>query len=76
MKVRRTLTVIVGLVQSMIAVLTVIFAFILYFNLFDIQTWFNDAVEFHHLHVFALFVFGFFSIISGLFLVHEWLKSR
>jgi len=60
----------------MMAVLTVIFAFILYFNLFDIQTWFNDAAEVHHLHVFALFVFGFFSIISGLSLVHEWLKSR
>lgn len=76
MKIRRTLTVIVGIMQSMIAVLIVIFACGIYFNFFGIQTSLNAAVESLYLHILALLVFGSFSIISGLFLVHEWLESR
>lgn len=76
MKIRRTLTVIVGIVQSIIAVLIIIFACILYFNFFGVHTWLNAAVEFSYVHLLALLVFGFFSIISGLLLVHEWLESR
>jgi hypothetical protein len=76
MKIRRTLTVIVGIIQSMIAVLTVIFACSLYFNFFGVQTWLNAAVESHYFHILALLVFGFFSLISGLFIVHEWIESR
>ena len=76
MEVRRALTVIVGIVQSIIAVLIVIFACVLYFNFFDVQTWLNAAVKFSYVHLLALLVFGFFSIISGLLLVQEWLESR
>lgn len=76
MKIRRTLTMMVGIVQSIIAVSIVIFAFILYFNFFDAQTWLNSAAEFRYVYLLALLVFGFFSIISGLLLVHEWLESR
>jgi len=76
MKFRKPLTVIVGIIQSIIAVLTVISACCLYFNFFGVQTWLNVTVEFYRFHVLVLLVFGFFSIISGLFLVHEWLESR
>lgn len=76
MEVRRTLTVIVGIGQSIIAMLIVIFACLLYFNFFDAQTWLNAAVKFSYVHLLALLVFGFFSIISGLLLVQEWLESR
>jgi hypothetical protein len=76
MEVRRTLTVIVGIVQSVIAVLIVILSSLLYFNLFDVQAWFNATVKFSYVHLLALFVFGFFSIVSGLLLVQEWRESR
>lgn len=76
MEVRRTLTVIVGVVQSAIAVLIVILSSLLYFNLFDVQTWLNATARLSYVHLLALFVFGFFSIVSGLLLVQEWRESR
>jgi hypothetical protein len=76
MEIRRTLVAIVGITQSILAVLTVLFALILYFNFFDIRTLLNVAVESPGLHALALFVFGFFSLVSGLFLIYEWAESR
>ena len=76
MKIQRTLTVIVGVTQSMIAMLTIIFACILYSNVLDVQTWLSATEESQHLHALVLLGFGFFSLISGLFLVYEWLESR
>jgi hypothetical protein len=76
MEIRRTLAAVVGITQSIIAVFTVLFAFILYFDFFDIRTLLNVAVESADLHALALFIFGFFSLVSGLFLVYEWAESR
>lgn len=76
MKTRKILTAIVGIAQSVIAVLIVIFACILYFNFFGIQTLLGVAAESLYFHVLALLVFGFFSLVSGLFLAHEWAESR
>ena len=75
MEIRRTLVAIVGITQSIIAVSTVLFALILYFNFFDVRTLLNVAVESPDVHALALFVFGFFSLVSGLFLVCEWAES-
>lgn len=75
MNIRRTLTVAVGIVQGIVAALVLIFACSLYFNFFGVQTWLNVSVETCYFHVLALLVFGFLSMISGLFLVHEWLES-
>jgi len=68
---RRILVAIVGTVQSMIGVLTIIFASILYIDLFGLQAWLNVTAEFLPLHMLVLLVFGFFSILSGLLLVCE-----
>lgn len=76
MDLRRTLVFIVGILQIMMALLIVIFACVLYFNFFNFQTWLNAAVEFSYIHLSALLVFGFFSIVSGLLLVQEWVESR
>lgn len=76
MDARKTLMFIVGILQIMMALLIVIFACVLYFNFFDFQTWLNAAVEFSYVHLSALLVFGFFSIVSGLLLVQEWVESR
>ena len=76
MQPRKIFATIVGTVQSAIGVLAVIFAYFLYFDFFDVQTMLNTPVELLPFYVFALMVFGFFSVISGLFLLHEGLKSR
>lgn len=76
MNIRGTLAIVVGLMQSVTAALVFIFACCLYFNFFGVQGQLNGAIESCHFHVLVLLVFGFFSIISGLFLVYEWLESR
>jgi hypothetical protein len=76
MNIRRTLAIVVGLMQSVTAALVFIFACCLYFNFFGVQGQLNGAIESCRFHVLVLLVFGFFSIISGLFLVYEWLEPR
>lgn len=71
MRPRRILVAIVGTVQSMIGLLAVISAYFLYIDLFGLQAWLNGTAEFLPLYMFVLIVFGFFSIISGLFLLTE-----
>ena len=76
MNIRGTLAIVVGLMQSAIAGLVLTFACYLYFNFFGVQGQLNGAIESSHFHVLVLLIFGFFSIVSGLFLVYEWLESR
>jgi len=76
MNIRGTLAIIVGLMQIVTAALLFIFACSFYFNFFGAQGQLNGAIESCHFHVLVLLVFGFLSIISGLFLVYEWLEPR
>lgn len=76
MTVRKILVALVGMFQSTVAVLTVIFALGLHFNFLGIQAWLNGEIEFSYAHFTVLLVFGFFSIISGSFLIQEWVESR
>jgi hypothetical protein len=71
MRPRRILVAIVGTLQSVIGLLAVIFAYFLYIDLFGLQAWLNGTAEFLPLHMLFLVVFGFFSIMSGLFLLTE-----
>ncbi|MDH5438606.1 MAG: hypothetical protein OEX76_06870 [Candidatus Bathyarchaeota archaeon] len=71
MRPRRILGAIVGTVQGLIGVLAVIFAYILYIDFFGLQAWLDVTAEFLPLYMLALIVFGFFSIMSGLFLITE-----
>lgn len=71
MNIRGALAIIVGLMQIVIAALIFVFACCLYFNFFGVQGQLNGAIESCHFHVLVLLFFGFFSIISGLFLVYE-----
>lgn len=65
----------VGATQEAIGVLTIVFSYILYYDLFGLQTWLNIPPEHVSLYVsiylLLLFVFGFVSIISGFFLLRE-----
>ena len=76
MGLRRILAAVVGTLQAAIGVLAVIFAFVLYFDFFDAQTWLNAPAKLLPLYLFIIMIFGFFSIISGLFLLHEGLEAR
>jgi len=75
MNIRGILAIVVGLMQSVTAALVFIFACCRYFNFFGVQGQLNEAAH-SHFHVLVLVVFGLFSIVSGLFLVHGLLESR
>ena len=68
---KKTLAAVVGAVQSTLGVLAVIFAYSLSINFFGLQESLNVATEFVPLFMLILIVFGFFSIVGGLFLLVE-----
>lgn len=71
MSVKRILATIVGLLQSAVGTLALVLAGMLYFNFLDTQTMLSVSPELLPLSLLFLSVFGFFSVISGLFLFHE-----
>lgn len=83
MGVRGVLAAVVGVIQSVIGVLAIAFAYVLNYNT-DVQAFvqtmlgMKDTPIEEVLPVFLLIIitFGFFSIISGLLLTHEWRKTR
>jgi len=82
MKIRAILALVVGLIQSIIGVLTIGFAYVLNYN-DGVRKFFKTMLDIERpieevLPVFLLLIitFGFFSIISGLLLIHEWRKLR
>jgi len=75
MGLRRILTTIVGIVQSVIGALAIIFAYMLYHNFFNVRGFLDILGENVPVYMLFLFIFGFVSIISGLFLIHERLES-
>ncbi len=74
MRVRRILAVIIGLAQGGIGALTVTLAFILNFNLLGVQKMLNIPEDLLPLYLLIFGAFGSFSVISGFFLIHEWLE--
>jgi hypothetical protein len=68
---RKTLSTLVGTSQSTLGVLAVVFGYFLYRNLFGLQESFQVPAEVLPFYMLILTVFGFFSIISGLFLLTE-----
>ena len=70
MKAKRILVVIVGLTQGAVGTLALILACVLYFDFLNIQTTLNVSAELLPLSLLILSIFGFFSVTSGLFLLH------
>jgi hypothetical protein len=70
MKTRRILSQIIGLMQVAIGGVAIVFAFLTFYNIFDIQTMLGatEAVGFY----FSVFlIVGILSIISGIFLFYD-----
>jgi len=61
----------IGFAQGIIGGLSVVFAYVLYYNFFGTQTILNVPQHDVLLYMLVLIVFGMLSIISGLFLVNE-----
>jgi len=71
MSAKRIASVIVGVTQAAIGMLALVLTFTLYYNLLNIQTALDVSAELLPLSLLILSIFGLFSIISGLFLLHE-----
>jgi len=75
MTIRSSLAVAIGVIQSVMALSAMTVACALYFNLFNLQTLLNEVTNYDDLHSLILFFFSFVSLLSGSFLVYEWLES-
>ena len=62
------LSLVVGVAEGMIGVLAILFAYAIYHNLFSIRENLKISQEYTLPLIVILFVFGFVSILSGLFL--------
>lgn len=71
MKVRRTLTAILGTIKITTAVSPAALACILYFKLFGIRTPLEVTIESVYLQVSILTLFGCYSLINELCLTYE-----
>jgi len=72
MKIRATLTLLLGIIQGAMAISAMALACVLYFNLFDVQALWNIPQEAIALHLAILLTFGVFLLASGLFLIDQW----
>jgi hypothetical protein len=71
MNAKRALTKIVGVTQTAIGGIAMIFAFLSFYNVFGIQAMLGVSAEGIGLHLWVFIIFGLLSVISGLFLFYE-----
>jgi len=71
MEKRRILSVIVGIFQSVIGVLSAVFLVLLFFNILEFETFFNLPADLLPVYMVILGLFSLFSVISGVFLIRE-----
>ena len=76
MRTRVILTLLFGIVQSLLAFSAMALAAVLYLNLFDLQALWNISQEDVSFHLAILLTFGGFLIASGLFLINEWREKH
>ena len=68
---KRILSKIVGLTQTAIGGIIMLFAFFAFYNIFNIQTVLGFTAESIGLYLWVFIIFGLLSVISGLFLFYE-----
>jgi hypothetical protein len=71
MNARRILSKIIGATQTAIGGIIMLFAFLVFYNIFNIQTVLGFSAEAIGLYLWAFIIFGLLSVISGLFLYCE-----
>ena len=70
-KIRRTLSKIIGVMQTVLGGIAMVFAFLSYYNVFGIQTIFGVSAESIGIYLWIFIIFGLLSVISGLILFYE-----
>lgn len=76
MRLRATLVILLGIIQSVLAFGAMTLACVLYFNLFNVQSIWNIPQEAINFHLAVLLTFAVFLIASGLFLINDWRESH
>jgi type III secretory pathway component EscS len=76
MRIRVTLTLLFGIIQSALSFSAMVLAGVIYFNAFDIQSLWNIQQETVNFHLALLLTFGVFLIASGVLLINEWREIR
>jgi hypothetical protein len=71
MNAKRALSKTVGLAQTAIGAATMFFAFLVFYNIFGLQTTLGLAEKAVGLYLWVFIIFGLLSVISGLFLFYE-----
>ncbi len=71
MDARRIITKIVGLTQTAIGGVAMVFAFLAFYNLFGIHAMLGVTEEGIGFYLWVFIIFGLLSLISGLFLYYE-----
>jgi hypothetical protein len=72
MRVRVTLVILFGIIQSVLAFSAMTLACVLYFNLFDVQSMWNIPQEAVNFHLAILLTLSIVLIANGLFLILDW----
>jgi hypothetical protein len=72
MKTNKAFAMFIGIMQSLIGVLSMVLAYLLYCNpdLLPIRSLLNLQLE--HVLFYILFIVGSFALISGILIIHEW----
>ena len=71
MKIKTILAKTIGTIQTAIGGIIILFAFLVFYNIFDLQTALGLAAEAIGLYLWTFIIFGLLSVISGLFLFYE-----
>jgi hypothetical protein len=64
-----------GSIQVLLSFIAMLLAILLKFNAFNMQATFNTVVDDINFYVMFLLIFGFISVVSGLFLFYDWWES-
>lgn len=71
MEIRRTVSRVVGLIQTAVGGIAMVFAFLLLHNVLNVQVALGLSGENVELYMLIFIVFGLLSVISGLLLFYE-----
>jgi Na+-transporting methylmalonyl-CoA/oxaloacetate decarboxylase gamma subunit len=71
MNARTILSKTIGLIQTSLGGMAIVFAFLSFYNVFNIQAMLNVAPESIGFYLWIFIIFGLLSVISGLFLFYE-----
>ena len=76
MGVKKALAIFIGMLQSLIGALAIVFTYLVYYNpnYFQIRTLMKIPSEHVAFYMLIFSIIGFFSLASGLIIINQWSK--